>query len=115
MAFNKIKETIAAFSKSIQSKNAKCPKCHSPLDFFAIIPDECKIKMRLENETTVISAKTLGEMIVRAEKLFVQIAKDMGSKVHVVITEIDKKDNMVEVEFAVLKVKSPKLNRPTND
>ena len=105
MAFNKIKETIMALSKRIQPQKAKCPKCGSLIDICVFIPDESKIKMRLENETTVISAKTLGEMIVRAEKLFVQIAKDMGSKVHVVITEIEKKDNMVEVEFAILKVK----------
>lgn len=87
----------------------KCPKCDTPLGLSAVIPEEQRLSFVVTlEEGRMLSADTLGGMMTNFAKLMKLTGKEVGdTKVETFIYAIKQEANKIEVEFALLNVKTP--------
>jgi hypothetical protein len=87
----------------------KCPKCTHEFQVTAqaVIPAIQKLRMTLKQMegSPGMSAETVGKSILNFQKLMSAVAKDIGAKIHVFVTEISYRDGTLEVEFLMTEVK----------
>ena len=87
----------------------KCPNCDTSLGLSAVIPEDQRLSMVVTlEEGRMLSADTLGGMVTNFAKLMKLTGKQVGeTKVETFIYAIRQEANKIEIEFALINVKTP--------
>ncbi len=85
----------------------KCPSCGEEmcLEALASVPASQKTSMRLTSESELIAAEVIGNVIAQQCKVFQAVAKQMGTRVAVFVSNMTCTPGVVEIEFIITSVK----------
>lgn len=88
--------------------DVKCPSCQHDFKMAlkAIVPNESRMvfNVTLKDADQWISAKTLGGIISANDRLLKAVARDIGGRVEVFVSDMAAKPNGVSIEFVVVDV-----------
>lgn len=89
---------------TIDTMEAKCPKCGEPLSFqmtTKLMSDSRMSFVIHPNKGELLSARTVGDSISNMEKILVSVGKELGVKTNVMVEGLEWTDGSVKIDMIV--------------
>lgn len=94
--------------------SVKCPHCEQsfPVALAAYVPDEQRMSIEIGHKSPFISARTLGETMSNMNDLLIAVAKDIGSKVAVMVESCELSNGKATINFIISRVEDQTQDAP---
>lgn len=85
----------------------ECPKCHEKIAFAAVIAEEQRLVVALEFDGPCLAAQTLGGLLTNTSELLIEIAKNAGAPMTVMVESITYGEGQLKIGLLLLALKQP--------